>query len=146
MDQVNICIYDYRVFCMFGNECDKKIFQETCIGQECVRSACPKPHPRFCNSRFTFFNCRFENNFRYLHNTPGYAQRPPNFVEKRGYLDDVKSLKNKIESLIEEIKLLREENTTKAILIQAADKNSKGLERELEGKDRSVQQFSEKNC
>ena len=144
MDQVNICMHDYRGFCMFGEQCDKKHYKDTCIDQECISTACPKRHPRFCYFRFTFGNCKFGNGCRYLHNTPGYAQSPQIVVEMRGNLEEVESLKTKVEYLKEEIKQLREENTAKEILLQAANKTNEILERELEVKVKSVEQSSDK--
>ena len=111
------------------------------VKQECISSACPKRHPRFCYFRFTFGNCKFGNSCRYLHNTPGYDQSPKIAVETRGNLEEVESLRTEVEYLKEEIKQLREENTAKEILLQAANKTNEILERELEVK---VKQSSEK--
>ena len=94
MEQVNICMHDYRGFCIFGEECEKKHFKETCDDKECISSACPKRHPRFCYFRFTFGNCKFGNKCRYLHDTPGYTQ--PIVVEVRDNAKEVYGLKTEI--------------------------------------------------
>ena len=50
-------MHDNKIFCMFGDECDKKHFKETCIDQECISSVCPKQYPRFF---FLFLDSHFE--------------------------------------------------------------------------------------
>ena len=41
MEQVNICMDDCRAFSMFGEECEKKHFKETCDYKDCISSAHP---------------------------------------------------------------------------------------------------------
>ena len=110
MEQVNICMHDYRGFCMFGDACEKKHFKETCNNKDCISSACHKIHPRFCYFSFTFGNCKFGHECSYLHETPGYANSTRIVVEMRGNLEEVKSLKIEIE-----IKVLKEENKSKEV-------------------------------
>ena len=65
MEQVNICMHDYRGFGMFGDECEKKHFRETCNDKECISSACPKSHQRFCYFRFASGKCNLEMSAEY---------------------------------------------------------------------------------
>ena len=84
---------------MFGDDCKKKHFKETCNDKECIRSACPKKDPRFCYFKFTFGNCKFWKSIRYMYDTPGFAQSTPIVNAIRDILEEVDILKIEIKSV-----------------------------------------------
>ena len=59
MEQVSICIHDYKGFCMFGKEYIFKKKKDNSDYKDCLRSACPERYPRFCGLKLTLLNCKF---------------------------------------------------------------------------------------
>ena len=110
----------------------------------CTALACPKQHSRFCYFRFTFGNCKFGNDCKYLHNTPEYTQSPPIVVEMMGNLEEVKCLKTEIEILKEETILLKERKYSQRKSSASCRQKHRKTGEGNRIKDKNDEQFSDK--
>ena len=140
-------MHDYRGFCRLGDECEKKHFTEIFKDSECVSIVCPKRHPRFCYFRFTFGNCKFGRECRYLHETPGFSQITPIVVEMKANIEEVTELKAEIDTLKVKIKNLEDQNKAKQSLLETINQHEKDVDilvKDIKEKDKIIEQLSEK--
>ena len=64
---VEVCKFNQKGFCKFGDECRKRHIKEICANRDCKDELCLQRHPQLC--RYFVFNqsCRFKDGCAFEH-------------------------------------------------------------------------------
>ena len=92
----NVCQYDYKGYCKYGNGCLNTHFIEICNDKECRDSFCAKRHPRKCYYYLTQGNCKFNENCKYLHEIVTINKNENLEIENNSLKEEIKGLKEKL--------------------------------------------------
>ena len=79
---VNVCKYNQKGFCKFGDKCYKRHVIEICRRSDCSDQTCEYRHPQMC--RYFIFNrsCKFQESCAYLHQDTAERTELVNLREK----------------------------------------------------------------
>ena len=84
----NVCLYNKRGYCKYGNTCRKSHVNEVCDEQDCSGIGCMKRHPKICVYFERFNNCKFGNFCKFSQESKA---RKSDIEEK---IDDLKRIIN----------------------------------------------------
>ena len=126
MEYQDVCRFDYKGFCKYGDHCGKHHFSEICQNKSCRSFSCQKRHPNVCFFFANFRSCKFGEYCRYFHERvkPVEVHFRSKFKELKELEEQVKKLKTEVESktkaltketintekIKEKVTLLEEEN------------------------------------
>ena len=101
----NVCRFNQRGFCKYGESCQKKHVNEICQIENCYSNVCEKRHPLVCKWFSLKTGCRFKEGCAFLH----LKTREQNNLDTA--LEQIKEMKIEIQSMktkIEENELLHD--------------------------------------